>query len=301
MNRTLRFVVSVAAAGAVVTTLVLPSGSASAGSKENTLREYTADTWRSMAAMADPGTGLVSDNISGNLSPASRAEYTSPTNIGAYIWSAVAARKTGLITVAEEVSRVRQTLTTLATLEIHEPSGMFYNWYDPRTGAKLTTWPENGNRVYPFLSSVDNGWLATALVIVKDQMPTLAAQADAILTEMDFGYYYNPAERQIRGGFWVDPPPECSIPGNYRGDSPPVYYTCHHYGAFNTEPRMASYLGIASEQIPPEHYFGTFRTFPPNCDWAWSEQRGEGVYRTYLGQQVFEGTYSYRGMRMVPT
>ncbi|GAA2707976.1 hypothetical protein GCM10010429_20610 [Micromonospora olivasterospora] len=48
--------------------------------------------------------------------------------------------------------------------------------------------------------------------------------------------------------------------GNYRG-GPDVYYTCHHYGAFNTEPRIASYLGIAAGQIPPEHYFGTFRTF----------------------------------------
>src|SRR5688572_25353280 len=118
MNRTLRFAVATAAAAALAGTLVLPSGSATAaGSKENVLRTYNADTWRSMAAMAEPGTGLVSDNIAGDLSPASRAKYTSPTNIGAYIWSAVAARKTGLITSAEEVARVQQTLTTLERLE----------------------------------------------------------------------------------------------------------------------------------------------------------------------------------------
>jgi len=305
MNRTLRYAVSVAAAGAVVTTLALPSGPATAataaGSKDSVLRTYIADTWRSMAAMADSGTGLVADNIGGDLSPASRAEYTSPTNIGAYIWSAVAARRTGLITTTEETSRVRQTLTTLEGLEIHEPSGMYYNWYDPKTGAKLTRWPENGNTVYPFLSSVDNAWLATALTIVKDQIPALAGQAGALLADMDFGYYYNPAERQIRGGFWKDPPAECSVPGNYRGGTT-VYYTCHHYGAFNTEPRMASYLGIAAEQIPPLHYFGSFRTFPgDNCDWSWSEQRGLGEYRTYLGQRVWEGSYGYRGKRFIPT
>ncbi len=50
-----------------------------------------------MAAMADPGTGLVSDNVGGDLDPADRAAYTSPTNIGAYMWSAIAARETGLI------------------------------------------------------------------------------------------------------------------------------------------------------------------------------------------------------------
>jgi hypothetical protein len=307
MNRNLRLAAAAAGAGAVVASLVLPSGpAAAAGSKDSVLRTYTADTWRSMVAMADPGTGLVADNIGGDLSSASRAKYTSPTNIGAYIWSAVAARRTGLITTAEETSRVRQTLTTMEGLEIHEPSGMFYNWYDPKTGAKLTEWPElnaegGHNKVYPFLSSVDNAWLATALAIVKDQIPALAGQAGAMLADMDFGYYYNPAERQIRGGFWVDPPAECSVPGNYRGGAN-VYYTCHHYGAFNTEPRMASYLGIASEQIPPLHYFGSFRTFPgDNCDWSWSEQRGVGEYRTYLGQRVFEGSYGYRGMRMVPT
>jgi hypothetical protein len=301
MNRTLRLAVATAAAGAVVSALILPSGSASATSHDATLHEYMADTWRSMAAMADPETGLVSDNIGGDLSPTSRAAFTSPTNIGAYMWSAVAAHRVGLISKQEEVARVRQTLTTLSQLEIHEPSGMFYNWYNPETGAKLTIWPENGSTVYPFLSSVDNGWLATALLIVEDRIPQLRKQAREIRAAMDFGYYYNPTENQIRGGFWVDPPPGCSVAGNYRGDAN-VYYTCHHYGAFNTEPRMASYLGIASGQIPQKHYFGTFRTFRgDNCDWSWSEQAGHGEWVKYLGVDVWEGSYEYRGMHMVPT
>jgi hypothetical protein len=251
--------------------------------------------------MVNPGTGLVSDNIGGNLDPADRSAFTSPTNIGAYLWSTIVARELKLISADEARARIEQTLRTLATLEIHEPSGMFYNWYNPATGAKLTTWPVDGSTVFPFLSSVDNGWLATALVIVKDQEPRLADAADAILSRMDFGYYYNPAERQIRGGFWVDAPPGCSVPDNYRGGDT-VFYTCHHYGAFNTEPRIASYLGIAFGQIPPLHYFGTFRTFPPEgCDWSWTEQRAVGQWRTYLGQNVFEGAYQYRGLQMVPT
>ncbi|MDQ1584662.1 MAG: hypothetical protein QOH80_27 [Actinomycetota bacterium] len=308
MNRSLRLAGSAVVATGLVGLVVAsaaPSGQAATGSPTSTMQGYAADTWRSMAAMADPTTGLVSDNINGSLAPGSRAAYTSPTNIGAYMWSAVAARKTGLITTAEEVGRVQQTLTTLGRLEIHEPSGMFYNWYDPKTGAKLTTWPENGNRLYPFLSSVDNGWLATALAVVKDQIPSLGAQADAIRTKMDFGYYYDPAENQIRGGFWKDPPAECNVAGNYRAGTT-VYYTCHHYGAFNTEPRMASYLGIAAQQIPTKHYFGTWRTFPPiqngdPCYWGWTEQKPTGVYRTYEGVEVFEGAYHYRGMSLVPT
>jgi hypothetical protein len=301
MNRTLRFAVTAAAAGAVVSTLVLPSGPAVAKSKDATLQEYAADTWRSMAAMADPSTGLVSDNIAGDLNPATRAAYTSPTNIGAYLWSTIGAQKLGLISKKEEVARIEQTLATLAELEIHEPSGMFYNWYNPQTGAKLTTWPVNGDPVYPFVSSVDNAWLATGLITVEELLPQLRDEAEAIRSQMDFGYYYNPTENQIRGGFWVDPPPGCSVSDNYRGDAD-VYYTCHHYGAFNTEPRMASYLGIASGQIPQEHYFGTFRTFrADNCDWSWSEQAGHGEWVNYLGVDVWEGSYEYRGMHMVPT
>src|SRR5688572_32994618 len=126
MNRTLRLAVCAAATGAIAATLVLPSGPAVAKTKDATLQEYAADTWRSMAAMADPGTGLVSDNIGGQLDADDRAAYTSPTNIGAYMWSAVVARETGLITPAEAQKRIALTLQTLPTLEKHEPSGMFY-------------------------------------------------------------------------------------------------------------------------------------------------------------------------------
>ena len=114
------------------------------------LRGYLTDTWRSFEAMANPDTGLPSDNIGGDLDPATRSAYTSPTNIGAYLWATVVARDTGLIGAAEARHRMKQTIHTVAGLEQHEPSGMFYNWYDPATGAKLTTWPENGNPVYPF-------------------------------------------------------------------------------------------------------------------------------------------------------
>jgi hypothetical protein len=81
----------------------------------------------------------------------------------------------------------------------------------------------------------------------------------------------------------------------------PVVYTGHHYGAFNTEPRIASYLGIALGQIPPEHYFGGWRTFPATCDWNWQEAQPVGQWRSYLGVDVFEGAYRYGDSLVVPT
>jgi hypothetical protein len=44
-----------------------------------------------------------------------------------------------------------------------------------------------------------------------------------------------------------------------------------------------------------------WRTFPNTCDWNWPEMRPEGVTRSYLGVDVFEGHYSYRGMNIVPS
>lgn len=267
--------------------LLLPATSA-VGHERRTLRTYATDTWRSFVLMTDEATGLPADNVSAE---GIRAEYTSPTNIGAYMWSTLAARNLGIIDPRQARARLTQTLGTLATMERGE-AGQFYNWYDPATGEKLTTWPVDGNQLYPFLSSVDNGWLATALTMVRNAEPRLAAQAGALLDGMDFGFYYDPDVGQLRGGYWPAPPPGQEGCGGF---------TCFHYGTLNTEPRIASYLGIAAGDIPPEHYFRTWRTFPDTCDWSWQEQRPQGEYRTYLGQQVFEGTYGYRGARFVPT
>src|SRR6478609_3440865 len=181
------------------------------------LRTYAADTWKSMVAMTNPATGLVADNIHGDLSGPST--YTSPTNIGGYMWSAVVADKLGIISRKEARARVGQTLATLATLKHHNRSGMYYNWYDPHDGSVITVWPEDGSPVTPFLSSVDNGWLAASLLVVEGALPELRSQAPAILSRMNFGFYYNPdattpagTKGLIAGGFWDSPPPGCSVP-----------------------------------------------------------------------------------------
>ena len=289
---TILLLVTVLPAQAHVTTGLSPEEQRAA------LEQYAIDTWQSFVAMVNPVNGLPADNVSAE---GIRAAYTSPTNIGLYIWSTLAARDLEIIEPGQARLRIRRVLDMLVTMERHTASGMFYNWYDPATGAKLTTWPPTGDPVYPFLSSVDNGWLATALIMVTNTVPQLRDRAQAIVDSMDFGFYYDPAAGLLRGGFWVEAPPGCSVLGNYRGRGPDVYYTCHHYGALNTEPRIASYIGIAKDGIPATHYFKMWRTFPPTCDWGWQEMSPEGVIRTYLGVDVYEGHYTYRGMNIVPS
>ena len=299
--RTASGAVALLAATAMVGASAVPA-TAGAWNERATLLEYATDTWASFEAMVDPATGMPADNVDGDLDPASRSGYTSPTNIGAYLWSTVVARDLGIISRTEAYERMSLTLGSIGALERHEDSGMFYNWYDEATLEKLTTWPADGSTVYPFLSSVDNGWLATALVLVGNAEPRLKFTAEHLRAPMDFGFYYDPAARLMRGGFWDEQPADgAAVVDNYRDRGPDVWYTGHHYGSLNTEPRMASYLGIAWGQIPPEHYFAMWRTFPDTCDWSWPEQKPVGTWEEYMGVQVFEGAYRYRDMQLVPT
>ncbi|HEX2133163.1 MAG TPA: glucoamylase family protein [Actinophytocola sp.] len=285
--------------------MVVPLAPASAAPARFSLAE---DTWRSFVAMTVPETGLPADNIGGDLDPASRSGYTSPTNVGSYLWSAVVAEELGVIGRRELVTRTRRTLDSVARLERHADSGQFYNWYDPATLEKLRVWPEDGSTVYPFLSSVDNAWMAAALMVVRNAVPEVRRQAQALLDPMNFAFYYDPEARGpdvpaglMRGGFWDEEPPGCSTVGNHPGIGADVWYTCHTYGSFASETRMISYVAIALGQVPPAHYFAPWRTFPDTCDWGWQEQKPVGEFVEYLGVPVFEGHYTYRGLTFVPT
>jgi hypothetical protein len=139
---------------------VFAGGAANApGASSDTLHRYAVDTWESMVAMTDPDSGLPTDILS---TDGERAVQTSTTNIGAYMWSTVGAEELGIIDHEEAVSRLERTVSTLEGMERHPESGQFFNWYDHRSGEKITVWPPSGEPHEPRLSSVDNGWLATS-------------------------------------------------------------------------------------------------------------------------------------------
>ena len=276
------------------------------------LHRWAADTWHSLDAMTDPSTGLPADNIPESLAAGDRSGYTSPTNIGGYLWSTVVARELGIISSAECTARLTRTLTTLQGMEHHEPSGMFFNWYDPATGATLHIWPENGTAVEPFVSSVDSGWLGAALLVVKNADPAAAPLAAALFDRMRWDAFYNPGDGSgghptvrpgglMHGGFYpfANGRPGGTYVGTHIGGDP-VWLTTHHYDTIVSETRITSYLGILTGQVPAKHYFAPWRTFPASCDWSWHEMQPVGVTRTYLGIDVYEGAYTYRGMHIVP-
>jgi hypothetical protein len=108
----------------IATALLLPAsaGHTTSAKPPKKLDRYAADTWRSVRAMVYDRTGLPADNVGGSLAAKTRAAYTSPTNIGAYLWSTVSARDLGLIGDREAKQRMARTIRTVGTLERHEPS-----------------------------------------------------------------------------------------------------------------------------------------------------------------------------------
>lgn len=265
---------------------------------EATLRRYAADTWTSMEAMLVPDTGLVADHVDATL--AAPAPYTSPTDIGGYLWSVVVARDLGLLAPDAAADRLRTTLSTLSSMERHAPSGMFYNWYSPRTAAKLTVWPDDDEPISPFLSTVDNGWLAAALRVVAAAEPTVASDALALAQSMDFSWFLDADAADGAGltrvGFWVDrPDDECSRP---RGG---VFVTCSSYDTIASEARIATYVGIADGTLPESSYAAPSRTGPVASAGSGWMHHSDAPTREYQGVEVLESTYTYDGMNVVPS
>jgi hypothetical protein len=255
-----------------------------------TLLHYARDTWRSFESMAAPGV-LPADGLRrGGSEGWVATKKTTPTDIAAYLWSTLAAAELGVIDWSVADRRVDRLLHDVARMP--REHGFFFDRIDPQTGATLKRYPDDGAPIRPLISAVDNGWLATALWIVRNRFPGFRDRADALLRDMDFRFFYEPYDPadpekhlgQLHGVYWPD-------------DG--TFGTLH--GLINTEPRIASYIGIARGQLPPEHYFRVHRTWRPGQGPPDQRQQPAGEPRTYLGVDVFEGHYSYRGLNLVPS
>ena len=173
----------------------------------STLQRYAADTWHSFDLLVDARTGLPDDNVTAD---GTRSGYTSPTNIGAYLWSTLGAREVGLIGRREATARMARTLATLARME-RGPGGQFFNWYDPATRRA----PDHvaGRRLAARALPVGGRQrLAGRRPDDGRERRARAARAGARARRaMDFGFYYDPAVGQLRGGAWTEQPPGCSV------------------------------------------------------------------------------------------
>jgi hypothetical protein len=102
---------------------------------------------------------------------------------------------------------------------------------DPRTGATLEVSPIESGPARLRLSAVDNAWLTVALTMVANSERSLRERAGKLLEPIDFRFFYDPYDV-------ADPihhPGQLHV--GYRTDDHTFY---GHYGALNTEARIAS-------------------------------------------------------------
>lgn len=126
------------------------------------LRHLTRHTWLYFEQFVGPDDNwLPSDHF--QESPRGVvAHRTSPTNVGLYLLSMLAACDMGYVGPMDLILRLRSTFDTLDGLERYR--GHFLNWIDTRS---LTALPP------PYVSTVDSGNLAACLLVLKQGCLTL--------------------------------------------------------------------------------------------------------------------------------
>lgn len=176
------------------------------------------------------------------------AHRTSPTNIGFLLLAIVAAFDCKLINANDLLLRLERVLTTLERMDRF--SGHLFNWYDTLTLEVL-------DPVY--VSSVDSGNLCAALIVVRQaclelakedtkhstQCTFIAQRAHALVCEMDFRFMYNEERELFAIGY----------------DLKSGQRDARHYDLLGSEARLTSYITIALEQVPQQHWFQLGRPF----------------------------------------
>lgn len=260
------------------------------------LAQIARQTWGFFDADVDPTTHLPLDNLGLDGASPRQGTYTSPTDIGVYFWAVVAAQDIAIISRAAALQRADATLTEVEHLSTWH--GLLFSWYATTTGHRLSdpggTDQEGQPATGALLSSVDNAWYATGLILLRQVYPELASRATRLLNAMEFGLFYdhgNQSSSETAGQLY----------GGYLADEGPASF---HYSLLNSETRIAAYIGIGTHRMPGDVWWRTWRTMPAHYAQG---QTPQGTLSTVTDPQsgklfsLFEGHYSYGGLHFVPS
>ena len=178
------------------------------------------------------------------------AMRTSPTNIGLQLLSTVSAFDLGFIPIDRMAERLGRTMETMARLRRYR--GHFYNWYDLKDLHVLEP---------AYISTVDSGNLAGHLLALRQallalagdtEQPTelagrlaaLAEQAGAFEEAMDFRFLFDEERELFAIGYQE---------GSQTRDA-------SSYDLLASEARLTSFMAIARNQVPVDHWFRLGRT-----------------------------------------
>lgn len=214
------------------------------------------------------------------------AHRTSPTNIGLYLASVVAARDLALIGTQTMTERIEATLATLARMD--KWHGHLFNWYDTKTAAPLEP---------RYVSTVDSGNFIAYLMLVRRALAGYRAREKAwaerlqaleellwpLIANTDFLPLFSPEEQLFAIGFTV---------GTHQRDT-------SLYDLLASESRQTSLMAIALGQIPASHWFALGRAMTlsdrKTTLLSWSGSMFEYllpniIFRTYR-QSIWDSTF----------
>lgn len=228
-------------------------------------------TWRYFEDAVDKKNNIVLDHVKvGNFPMVGL--YTSPTNIAMDLMSTIAANELGYISRETAAKRIEAVFKTLGKLK--KWKGFYYNFYET---TKLTV-----NR--EFISSIDNAWLAAALMVVRQAFKEeFSEEATKILDGFQFQEFLEPDNNHMAIGF----------------DTVRKGFTPYQYGMLVTEARILSFIGIGKKDLPVEHWWYLYRT-APNA-WSWQTQKPKGRWKSRDGVEYFQGYYEVDGKMLVPS
>jgi cyclic beta-1,2-glucan synthetase len=217
--------------------------------REEALR-YARAHWHFFERFVNAGTHwLAPDNFQEDPAPVV-AMRTSPTNIGLQLLSTVSACDLGFISIERTAELLELAFRSLEAMRRFH--GHFYNWYDLHDLHVLEP---------AYISTVDSGNLAGHLIAVRQacldlaekllptdalsaRLDSLAHQAGAYAEAMDFSMLFD-AERELfsigyqEATHTLDP---------------------SSYDLLASEARLASFVAIARDQVPVDHWFRLGRT-----------------------------------------
>lgn len=211
------------------------------------------------------------------------AHRTSPTNIGLYLVSCLAAADFAFITPAQLSERLSETLDTIEKLEKHD--GNLYNWYNTEDLRVLSP---------RYVSTVDCGNFMCCLLALKQGLYEFAKndtvflslinRIQAILDECDLSPMYDKKRGLFHIGF----------------DESSNALTPSFYDLYISEARMTSFFNVAKRKVPVKHWHSLDRTLARSGRYAgavsWTGTMFE-YFMSTLFLPVYENSFEYEALK----
>jgi hypothetical protein len=222
-------------------------------SESNTqyLRDLANETWNCIDYYVDDEMGLPYDN-SGSK------DYTGIDKIGLYIASVAVAKELGIISKDESMNRLNNTLNTLLSkdFETWDCSGteyenlnisIPYTWYIwNNTKIPEPKPPKDDDDID--ICAIDLGNYYACLIIGRNAFPELNQSFSKLLDNINWSLLYDKDTNLFYGGY----------------NTKTGTYSTWHCEYLASDSQTASFLGIATEAVPTEHW-GYLNSSFENC------------------------------------